>query len=500
MFKALITPIKVGIFALLSVLSLTWISKEVSEEVPEDASVLNYYALFDDASGLTEKTKVVIAGIRIGQITKIELAGQKAKVWIKSTMVLKDDTQVAKKQASLLGESYLQIIPGYQGNDLANQGQITRIFSDVSTADIMAEVQSVMKNVKDITESLKHVLAGENGEQRLVGILENINKIVLELNKTVSTISPKIDRVVSNTIDITNDAKGLTKGFKQKADAILANADIISQDAKAITKSVRNVIEEQSASTPESFKTALNTLKGSISRLDSTLEHTRSIAEKIDSGKGSVGQLINNDRLVNSISDFVDDTSKFVQRITRLQFVVAMRSEYYLQQAVSKNYFELKIQPRKDKYYLMQLVDAPGGKLTITDKSFAINDNGEKRQLSQTEKKTEDRFLITLQFAKRFDFITFRGGILESYGALGVDLDFFDDKLNLYTDLFQFQADRNPRLRMRACYEFFQHLYIVAGIDDVLNAGHVDSFVGAGIRFTDNDLQGILATAPVPAF
>ncbi len=493
------TPLKVGIFTVISIVGLTFVSKEVSEEVPEDQNTLMYYVLFDDASGLTEKTKVVIAGIRIGQISKIELAGHQAKVWIKSTLTLKSDTQIAKKQASLLGEAFLQIIPGYQGTDIPNLGQIQYLLKEASTDDLLREMQGIMTDVKKITESLKNVLAGENGEQRLAGILENINKIVVDMNKTVSTIAPKIDKVVSNTVEITENARGFSKGFKQKADNILDNATVISQDARKITENIKNVVQEQGSSAPESFKTALNTLKTSINKLDHTLDHTRSIAEKIDSGKGTVGQLINNDRLVNSLSDFVDDTSKFVQRITRLQFIVAMRSEYYLQQAVSKNYFELKIQPRKDKYYLMQLIDSPGGKVTIVDKSYNIDDNGQKKQYSQTEKKTEDRFLLTLQFAKRFDFVTFRGGILESYGAVGVDFDFFNDKLNVYTDLYQFQANRNPRLRMRATYEFFEHLYITAGIDEVLNSKETDSFIGAGIRFTDNDLQGILATAPVPA-
>ena len=107
---------------------------------------------------------------------------------------------------------------------------------------------------------------------------------------------------------------------------------------------------------------------------------------------------------------------------------------------------------------------------------------------------------MTLQFAKRFHFLTGRLGILENTGAAGLDASFLNDRLNVVSDLFQFEAERNPRLRVRATYEFFTHLYIAAGVDDVLNRNETDYFLGAGIRFNDDDLQAILATAPTPSF
>ena len=118
----------------------------------------------------------------------------------------------------------------------------------------------------------------------------------------------------------------------------------------------------------------------------------------------------------------------------------------------------------------------------------------------ESQSETRDRFLVSLQFAKRFHFLTGRVGILENSGSLGLDADFFNDRLNIITDLFDFEANRNPRLRARAHYEFFTHLYIAAGIDDALNSNERDYFIGGGIRFNDDDLAAILATAPTPSF
>ena len=64
---------------------------------------------------------------------------------------------------------------------------------DVSPAELMEEVKGIMNNVNDII-SLKNVIAGDNGEQRLVSILDNVNRVVDQMNQALTGNSPKFDR------------------------------------------------------------------------------------------------------------------------------------------------------------------------------------------------------------------------------------------------------------------------------------------------------------------
>lgn len=499
--KALFTPFKVGLLMIVSSMSLIWMSGQVREGISDDQNLTRAFVLFKDVSGLAIRSKVVIAGITVGQIEKIELAGDQAKVWLKLITPLKSDARIAKRQASLLGESFLQLTPGYQGVSIPDRGQIQNVDYGVSPSDLMEEVKGIMLNINDITLSLKHVIAGKNGEQRLVNILENINRVVDQMNQAFAGNSPKIDRVVDNVIEVTNQAKKFTQQFRKKADGILRDAQRVSLNARVITDNVRSFVTEYGTGDEMSIKSTISKLQNSLEQLDGTLEHTHSIAQKVNEGQGSLGQLVNNDRLVKSISSFVDESSRFVSRLTRLQFQVAMSSEYYFKDAVAKSYFELKMMPKPDKYYVLQLVDSPNRRTQIIDRMTTTSSSGvNPLTVSEREEITEDRFLVSLQFAKRFHFLTGRLGILENTGALGVDGSFFNQSLNIVSDLFQFEKDRNPRLRFRATYEFFTHLYIAGGVDDVLNENRMDYFVGGGIRFNDNDLQAILATAPTPSF
>ena len=509
--KAIFTPFKVGVVVLGGLVAFFWMFGMVREGIDDDASSYRVYAVFKDASGLASKSRVVIAGINVGQIDSVELAGDQAKVWIKVNTPLKSDARVAKKQASLLGEYYLQLTPGYTGTPLKDGDAIPNIDYDVAPADLINELKGITKNVEEITASIKKVVSGKEGEERLVAILANIDKTVAEVKRAVVDNGPKVDQVVDNVVLVTKEARSFVKDFRTDARKIMADAKAVAADAKAVTAGVRQFMapeaEEAVAAAPGSdgkarpanVRDAVAHLESALKNLDGTMERANSIAAKIDEGKGSIGRLVNDDRLVESVSDLVDEGSRFVRRLTRLQFVVAMRAEYYLSLGSVKNYLELRLQPRPDKYYMLSLVDDPRGSSSVTETVTSTSDSSEDPVIREQRTVTEDRFRLSLQFAKRIYMFTGRIGLIENTGGVGLDVHFFDDSLKISADLFAFDANVWPRLRLDAMYTFFTHLFIAAGIDEVLNSEVTDAFVSIGLTFNDEDLKAILTTAPTPS-
>lgn len=80
------------------------------------------------------------------------------------------------------------------------------------------------------------------------------------------------------------------------------------------------------------------------------------------------------------------------------------------------------------------------------------------------------KFRFTFMFAKRIDWPTLRFGIKESTGGIGADFSLLDKRLEIRTDLFDAQANIFPRFKVEAALNFFQYLYLVGGIDDILNS------------------------------
>ncbi len=494
--KSIITPFKVGLLVFTSFAAMIWMFGQVKEGMDDDKAGYRVYAIFDDVGGLAEKSRVTIAGIAVGQIETIELEGDKAKVWIRMTVPLKTDARVAKRQASLLGEYFLQVTTGYLGESLGDGDQIQHVDYDVAPAELMKDLKGISKNVVVITESLKNVIGSDTGQQRLANILESFEGVSTELRRAVGDNSKKFDVVVDNVVAITSDARGFTGEFRAHSKDILL-------DARAVVRNVKDIIgdnQENVQSGFEGIKGAVSRLQTALDKLDGTLQSAQSIAHKIDEGDGTLGQLVNDDRMAKNVNALLEESGHFVRQITRLQTVVGMRSDVYAKRGTVRNAFELRLKPKPDKYYLLSLIDDPRGRTRFRETVTNTSDSELDPVIRESQTVTEDRFRISLQFAKTFWFATGRIGIVENSGGLGLDAHLLDGHLEISTDLFAFDANINPRQRLWATYNFFSHLYIAGGVDEVWNPELRDAFLGFGIRFNDEDLKAILTATPTPSF
>ena len=494
--QGFMTPFKVGLVVLLSIGSFVWMSAQVRKGMSDEQSGYVVYALLDDVSGLAEKSRVTIAGIIVGQVDRIELAGNKARVWLRVNTPLRTDARIVKKQASLLGEYFIQLTPGYQGELLKERDEIKRVAYDVPPSEILNDLKGVAGNVVEITESLKNVMSGEGGgEQKLLEILENFRGTAEDLRAAVGGNAHKFDEVVANVIAITKEARTFSREFRR-------DASLLMKDARAVTSNVRSIVGDSTGDVQAGFegvKGALGRMQSALDKLDGTLENTESITEKIDKGDGTLGRLLNDGRLYEDVNSLISESGSFIKKITRLQTIVGMNSDYYFNGASVRNAFEVRLRPRPDKYYSIALIDDPNGLTRFRETVTRSSESSTDPLVRQQQTVTEDRFRLSLQFARRYRFISGRIGIIENSGGLGLDLHALNDRLEVSTDLFAFDGNVNPRMRAWGQYNFLSHVYLKAGIDELWNKDFTDFYMGFGIRFNDEDLKTVLTAAPAPS-
>jgi phospholipid/cholesterol/gamma-HCH transport system substrate-binding protein len=101
--------------------------------------------------------------------------------------------------------------------------------------------------------------------------------------------------------------------------------------------------------------------------------------------------------------------------------------------------------------------------------------------------------------------VTVRAGVFESTAGVGMDLSPFS-QLALSAEAFDFGAEDGAYLRgYGTVYPFYnpdssnplQWLYLSGGVDDILGVYERDYFIGAGVRFTDQDLRGLVGFIPI---
>lgn len=117
--------ISVGLFMVMGLLALLTMVVKVSG-VSSLASNKGYHvtADFSDIGGLKVRAPVTVAGVRIGEVTRIEL--QPGELNAKVTMLLRRDKLIPFEDSSariltegLLGSNYISIVPGF--DDESNQ-------------------------------------------------------------------------------------------------------------------------------------------------------------------------------------------------------------------------------------------------------------------------------------------------------------------------------------------------------------------------------------------
>ncbi|HZS38499.1 MAG TPA: MlaD family protein [Polyangia bacterium] len=503
--------IKVGltvmVIAILAFGGFRWISKGIS-----GGAGYSVWALFRDATGLVDKSRVQIAGLNIGEIGDRRLDGAFARVTIrlKPNVKLYTNATIFKKSASLLGEFYLEIDPGtpespdpltgqiIQNRQLQDGDQIKNVVEAVTVTDILVQVNETLPVLRQILLDVQKLTQGP-----LRQIAESVREGVDKNSEAAQTLLKHLDEVALNV-------KGITGGqANEDLKKSLANIRDITEGVRSLVGKGGSEMDE----TGQKVRTTLDKISFAIDSLNHTLQNTQAISDRVNRGEGTVGRLLNDDTIANNVEQITTDVGGFVSSITRLQTLVGLRSEYNVVANTLKTYVQIQLQSRPDKFFLIELVDDPRGSRSTTQ-TLTITDDPSKPQTTNTTTiSTTDKFRFSFQIGKRLFLLnnkvilTGRFGIKESTGGIGMDVTLplslasgWMRTLEIQTDMFDFRTNIWPRLKVLAALEFYKHIWVVGGIDDAFNdrgpgAGALtgrDYFIGAQLTFNDDDLRALL--------
>jgi phospholipid/cholesterol/gamma-HCH transport system substrate-binding protein len=469
---------KVGLFLVVCAVAFAVVLKVIDK----GGSVTGAYvvhAYLKDATGLAVHSRITIAGIPVGTIDKVSLENNRARFDIRMNkdVTLFDNSTIGKKSALVLGEATLVLTAGTEDHRKLKDGdEITHVIEFTETADVLDEVKQIADKVRLVAEQLANAIGSEKGGQNMSAILQNLADATEAMNSTIRENREYLKDTLRNVDQITtNGAPELAK--------ILANMRQITDDVRALT-----AVQQRGSPAGDLRETVTRTLQD-------VLSHTNSVVARIDRGEGTVGRLTKDETLINEVQGVVEGVNDYVGGITRLQTVVGLRTDYNFLQNTIKSYVSLRLQPREDKYYEIELINDPRGLTSYVQQNVDTTNPASAAHYQTLTTTTTNAFRFSLQFARRLGPVTGRFGIKESTGGLGLDLHLLRDRFELVNDVFGFGEEVNPRFRSFASYEFIHRLWLIAGVDHVFTSDLRDYFVGLQLRFTDEDLKTILPFA-----
>ena len=493
---AKLTPeAKVGIFVLIGIILLVYMSLRVGGIQFGRAEGYEVYIRFESAAGLDNDASVRVAGVEIGRVKGIVLQNNKAKVVLRinpDVKIGKDFTAVLKTKG-LLGERYVELIPGSpNAPSLEAGGEITRVTTYTDLDKLISILSDAATDIKKVSESLSSALGGREGQATLKNIVTNIEEITERLNNIVKRNDEKFARIVNNfelfSKILKEQGPEITGGLKAVADNL---NQLIAENKEPLRDGIDN-LRTATAKLGETMETINRLAKNVEPKIDDSVETIKSIVNKVDKGEGTLGKLVNDTTIHDSFNKTLTGINSYLGRVESFKTFVGYRGEYLFDASDTKSYLSLRFQPKADKYYLIEIVDDPRGRKNVETTETTVGGT----TTTTKEVKTSDSLKFSVQVAKRFKDLTLRGGIIESTGGVGMDYYMFKDRLRFTFEAFDFDKKNNPHLKAGLTYNLNKYFFITGGYDDFVSKLKLASpYLGIGLHFEDEDIKYILSSA-----
>jgi phospholipid/cholesterol/gamma-HCH transport system substrate-binding protein len=534
--RLLSTEAKVGIVVFAALLSLTWLTFQIGEFRFRQKGYL-VEAVFRTVSGLEPKAKVRMAGVLVGSVDRIFLRDglAHAELRINDGVEVRADSVVSVASIGILSERFVDITAGSRGAAVLPPGSVVSGRELIDLDQLMGQMADTAKSITALASSIKDTFGGS--ESTVAQLMRNTSSLVDRLNAMLDENRRRIADLVAQTDGLARDSRALLNENRAELHGTIANlrefsatlnrrADELTAELTGTAEDLRKTVREggedvrtlmaslrtaagkaeQAADTLGSILHKVDAGTGtlgklvnedsSLAKVDSAVDQFGGIAQKINSGQGSLGRLVTDDTLVKKLETTVDSANRMLGDSDRLHLYLGYRGEYLAASENLKNYVTVKFQPRSDKYYLLELVDDPAGKRTITHTTTTVErpEGGYELQ-ENTVVNEEGKLKFSLEFAKDFGSMTFRGGLIESQGGAGLDYRALGDRLRLSFDGWDFGRDEGPHYKLAGRLRLYKDVFVNAGVDDLAQEDFRSVFVGAGILFSDEDLKYLLSLA-----
>jgi phospholipid/cholesterol/gamma-HCH transport system substrate-binding protein len=507
---------KVGIVMLIALAVLGYFVVKIEDiDLNRSGGTREIKARFDDVAGLEDESSVRIAGVRKGHVTNVKaLPDGTAEV----TMEIDDDIPIHGDASArianlgLLGEKYVELDPGTAKSPVQTAETIVvRGSAPASFDDVTSQVSAIAEDVKAITSSLRAVMAGPAGQQRLDAIVGNVQLITAEVRALIAANRSNVDATLANTRMITEH---LRAEIPRLADSIERVANQLGGTVGENRGEVREIVTN---------------LRGLSSDLRVTAENLNSLTGQVRSGEGTVGKLLYSDEAhqkltaaLGSVEGGVTELRNLLGRAGRMQLELGIKADYLAGRGEaasisgveteeftgsSRSAVGLRLVPNPDinRFYNVELSDDPRGKRRdkLVVETRTNPDTGESTTIVTEQTRFDRDFLLSAQVGWTLDpTLDVRVGLFESTGGVGADYR-WGDRIQFTGEAFDFgkKRDDNPHIRLFGEYTLRKEqkhtprIFLTTGVDNPLN--DTAFMLGGGIRWTDEDLKYLLGSIPL---
>ena len=253
-----------------------------------------FYAIYNSVEGLSVSKPVLVNGFQIGRVSKMELQPDGRTIVefkVEPKYKVPNNTLAKLESADLLGS---KVIVFEMGNSKVYAESEDTLKADVQ-GSLAESLQPIQKKAEDLIAKMDSSLAAINkilNPQFQKNIDRSFLSIANSLQKLEGT-TKKIDNLVGSQTTHIN--------------GIMANAEDVSGSLKTSTSHLDAI-----ATNFETFSNDLShsNIKQTLDNANKAVADLQASVNKINDGHGSIGLLLNDDKLYKNLSDASDNMNK----------------------------------------------------------------------------------------------------------------------------------------------------------------------------------------------
>lgn len=293
--------VKLAITAIAAVIILIWGINFLKAKALFDRNNI-FYGIYERVDGLKVSSSVVYRGYHVGQVNAIRFIGKRYDKVLVQFSIGKDleipENSIAVIQSTdLMGSKSVNIVPG-NALEYAQSGDTLRTEMELGLMEqVNKQIQPLKNKAENILGSLDSLLTDLqdlfNSDTK--GHIENSLRSVHNTLNNVEHASGSLDKLIT--------------GQSSRISSILENINSISANLQQNNENISRGIDNMVVISDSLRSVNMNR---TIYRLNDILLELDSIARKINRGKGTFGEMVNNDDLYYNLTDVTENLNKLL--------------------------------------------------------------------------------------------------------------------------------------------------------------------------------------------
>ena len=276
--------IVVAIAAIILFLGIIWI-----KEYRFNVERYKYGVLFPNVGALGVGDPVTVLGVKKGTVESIILSGGDVLVTFNLTtdVKLKKDAKFTVMNIGLMGERFVDVSPGHSP-ELLDLSKPVEGFYDTGIPEVMGMAGQMLDEIRRLVAHLEGIFGTEWSQESFRKTIKDLRKLSGDLVTLLDRNKDKLEKTATDLSYTSSELKVLVERNKEKLQSSVDN--FTSSSAR------------------------LDTITTTLSSLSVSLKN---LTQKIESGQGTFGKLVNDSTLYNDLRKTTNNLDELVTDIKK---------------------------------------------------------------------------------------------------------------------------------------------------------------------------------------